>query len=67
MESGTAMADARALNDKIFGQVDERPWALPYVHAAFRAWWLAEYSGWYGESHDGSIPDNQVEDGQRKS
>jgi nuclear pore complex protein Nup205 len=64
MEAGTTMADARAFNDKIFSQVDEKPWTLPYVHATFRAWWLAEYSGWYGENHDGSIPENQLEDGQ---
>ncbi|OWP07075.1 hypothetical protein B2J93_6655 [Marssonina coronariae] len=60
---GRELADARALNDKIFERIDEKnAWALPYVHAAFRALWLAEYSSWYTEHSDGSIPNNQLED-----
>ena len=35
-------------------------WKLTYVHAAVRAWWLAEYSGWYGENYEGSLPQNQL-------
>jgi nuclear pore complex protein Nup205 len=58
------MADARTLNDSYFTQSDQDPWLLPYLQAAFRAWWLAEYSGWYGENADGTIPDNQLEDGK---
>jgi nuclear pore complex protein Nup205 len=58
------LTDARALNEKVFQQDDEKPWALPYVHAAFRAWWLAEYSGWYGENHDNALPDNQTQSGR---
>jgi nuclear pore complex protein Nup205 len=57
------LTDARALNQRVFQQDDEKPWILPYVHAAFRAWWLAEYSGWYGENHDSSVPDNQAQSG----
>ncbi|TVY19835.1 Nucleoporin [Lachnellula arida] len=60
-EGGGTMAEAKSLNDRLFAQ-DQNPWALSYVHAAFRAWWLAEYSGWYVEINDGSIPDNQLED-----
>lgn len=56
--------DARALNDRIIRHDDEKPWTLPYVHAAFRAWWLAEYSGWYGENHDSGLPENQIEEGK---
>ena len=56
--------DARALNQRVFQQDDDRPWTLPYVHAAFRAWWLAEYSGWYGENHDRNVPENQAQAGQ---
>ncbi len=55
--------DAKALNDRILRQDDEKPWTLPYVHAAFRAWWLTEYSGWYGENHDSGLPENQIEEG----
>jgi nuclear pore complex protein Nup205 len=58
------MAEARDLNDRFLAQNTQNTWALPYVHAAFRAWWLAEYSGWYVELNDGSIPENQIEDGK---
>jgi nuclear pore complex protein Nup205 len=58
------ISDARALNDRILLEDDEKPWKLPYVHAAFRAWWLAEYSGWYGENHDSHLPENQIEEGE---
>lgn len=27
--------------------MEPEQWTLPYVQAAFRAWWLAEYSGRY--------------------
>ena len=30
------------------------------MHAAVRAWWLAEYSGWYGENYEGPLPQNQL-------
>jgi nuclear pore complex protein Nup205 len=65
-ESGATIDDARKLNDQFMKPYDENPWALPYAHAAFRAWWLAEYSGWYGENYDGSIPENQLEDESRQ-
>ncbi|PBP25297.1 nuclear pore complex subunit [Diplocarpon rosae] len=62
-EGGRDLADARALNKKIFEDIDEKNvWVLPYVHAGFRVLWLAEYSSWYTEHSDGSIPDNQLED-----
>ncbi|RDL39756.1 Uncharacterized protein BP5553_04096 [Venustampulla echinocandica] len=61
-EGGGTMAEARAINDKFFGRAEQNTWSLTYVHAAFRVWWLAEYSGWYGENADGSIPDNQLAD-----
>jgi nuclear pore complex protein Nup205 len=57
------ITEARELNEKIFLHVDQSTWTLNYVHAAFRVWWLSEYSGWYGEYHDGSIPENQLEEG----
>jgi nuclear pore complex protein Nup205 len=64
IEGGGTMADARSLNNRFFAQPDQNSWPLSYLQAAFRAWWLAEYSGWYGENADGSIPDNQLDDGR---
>ncbi|KAG4031072.1 hypothetical protein MFRU_010g01970 [Monilinia fructicola] len=52
-EGGSTIQDARALDKKINVKTDQNSWVLPYAHAAFRAWWLAEYSGWYVEHHDG--------------
>jgi nuclear pore complex protein Nup205 len=63
-EGGASIEEARALNDKYLNQADEQPWLLPYVQAAFRAWWLAEYSSWYGEHYDGSLPQSQLDEGQ---
>ncbi|PVH73843.1 hypothetical protein DL98DRAFT_430549 [Cadophora sp. DSE1049] len=60
-EPGRDLIDARALNDKIFARVDDNhSWALTYVHATVKAFWLAEYSGWYVDHSDGSIPDEQL-------
>ncbi|KAK6594639.1 nuclear pore complex subunit [Botrytis cinerea] len=53
LEGGSTIQDARALDKKINVKTDQNAWVLPYAHAAFRAWWLAEYSGWYVEHHDG--------------
>ena len=63
-EGGGSIEGARTLNEKYLNQVDERPWPLPYVQAAFRVWWLAEYSGWYGEHYDGSLTQNQIDEGR---
>jgi nuclear pore complex protein Nup205 len=51
------------MNDKIFAQTDDNHWSLSYVHATFKALWLAEYSGWYWENQDGTLPESQLEDG----
>lgn len=32
---------------------DDETWTLPYLHAAVRAWWVAEYSGLFVEVADG--------------
>ncbi|RDW88663.1 hypothetical protein BP6252_00695 [Coleophoma cylindrospora] len=52
-EGGGTIEEARRLNEKFFPSPETKSWALPYVHAAFRAWWLAEYSGWYSENYGG--------------
>ncbi|CZS94378.1 related to nucleoporin [Rhynchosporium graminicola] len=62
-EPGRDMPDARALHNRIFARVDDsNTWALAYVHASVKVIWLAEYSGWYVEHSDGSIPDRQLAD-----
>ncbi|EAQ91321.1 hypothetical protein CHGG_03256 [Chaetomium globosum CBS 148.51] len=40
------LQQARQLNRVVCKQTDDS-WALPYLGAAVRAWWIAEYSGWY--------------------
>ncbi|KAL2200981.1 nucleoporin Nup186/Nup192/Nup205 [Corynascus similis CBS 632.67] len=40
------LQQARQLNGVVCKQSDDS-WALPYLGAAVRAWWIAEYSGWY--------------------
>jgi nuclear pore complex protein Nup205 len=66
---GHDLIQARALNNKLFPATDELPWALPYLQATVRAWWLAEYSGFYLEgAPESAIPPNtdlDEEDRQR--
>ncbi|OTA80434.1 hypothetical protein M434DRAFT_401761 [Hypoxylon sp. CO27-5] len=45
---------ARKLNRIIFQQTEEDTRTLPFLNAAIRAWWIAEYSGWYMEDAAGS-------------
>ncbi|CAG8973182.1 hypothetical protein HYALB_00008774 [Hymenoscyphus albidus] len=60
IEGGGHLDEAKTLNDKFFGQLDQNTWTLSYLHAAFRSWWLAEYSGWYGENSDVQIAANRL-------
>lgn len=41
------LQQARQLNQLVCKQGDEDSWTLPYLGAAVRAWWIAEYNGWY--------------------
>lgn len=67
-EGSGLIENARALNEKLLRQTDQDRWALHYVNAAFRVWWLAEYSGWYGENHvASSITGSVLEEGRLKS
>jgi len=61
-EGGGTLQEAKKLDDK-FNRPDQANWVLPYVHAAFRAWWLAEYGGWFGEHYDGSLQNFNLEEG----
>lgn len=45
-EGVSDLQQARQLNGVVIRPTDDA-WALPYLGAAVRAWWIAEYSGWY--------------------
>lgn len=46
-EGQNDITTARELNDLVCQTSDDNSWPLAYLHAAVRAWWLAEYSGFY--------------------
>lgn len=52
-EGTGSVEQARELNNVICQQSDDDTRQLPYLHAAIRAWWIAEYSGWYMEGAAG--------------
>ncbi|KAL2017025.1 hypothetical protein VTK56DRAFT_2669 [Thermocarpiscus australiensis] len=41
------LQQARQLNEVVCKSGDDDAWALANLGAAVRAWWIAEYSGWY--------------------
>ncbi|TLS28723.1 hypothetical protein PpBr36_00589 [Pyricularia pennisetigena] len=47
---------ARSLNQKIVN--DETSWSLPFLYAAVKVWWIAEYSGFYVE---GPVSDPSID------
>ncbi|RCI09199.1 hypothetical protein L249_1469 [Ophiocordyceps polyrhachis-furcata BCC 54312] len=58
-EGGHDLIKVRELNNKLLSPVDESSWSLPQLQAAFRAWWLAEYSGFYlDDPPEAAIPPN---------
>lgn len=65
-EGSGYVEQARKLNSIVCGRPDEGT-RLPYLGAAIRAWWVAEYSGWYLEDAPGSVlPNINVDEGQNK-
>ncbi|KAL0473293.1 nucleoporin Nup186/Nup192/Nup205 [Neurospora intermedia] len=50
---GGDVEPARQLNEFICGRTAEDVWAIPSLGAAVRAWWIAEYSGWYHDDYAG--------------
>lgn len=48
------LRQARELNTLICKQSDDDYWAMAYLGATVRAWWIAEYSGWYLDDPMGS-------------
>ncbi|KAH7243377.1 nucleoporin Nup186/Nup192/Nup205 [Fusarium redolens] len=67
-EGGYDLIKARELHGKLF-PTDGPLWPLSQLQAAFRAWWLAEYSGFYvDDPPEAAIPPNtdlDEEDRQR--
>ncbi|KAF3063540.1 hypothetical protein GL218_01126 [Daldinia childiae] len=66
-EGSGNVEQARRLNQLVC-QPDDNARPLPFLNAAIRAWWIAEYSGWYMEDAAGSgLPgvDVDEEDKQR--
>ncbi|KAM4068158.1 eukaryotic nucleoporin family protein [Hirsutella rhossiliensis] len=58
-EGGYDLIRVRELNNKLLPPADDSTWPLPQLHAAFRAWWLAEYSGFYlDDPPESAIPPN---------
>ncbi|KAH7037690.1 nucleoporin Nup186/Nup192/Nup205 [Microdochium trichocladiopsis] len=53
-EGSGYVEQARKLNDVVCGPPDDAA-RLTYLGAAIRAWWVAEYSGWYLEDAPGSV------------
>ncbi|KAI4289642.1 MAG: hypothetical protein L6R35_001084 [Caloplaca aegaea] len=60
-ESGGSDQEATSLHRKIMDGKDSSTWALRNLQAAFKTWWLAEYSGWHLELRLGSsVQDTDV-------
>ncbi|PHH90693.1 hypothetical protein CDD83_2914 [Cordyceps sp. RAO-2017] len=58
-EGGYDLIKVRELNHKLLPPADDSTWPIPHLHAAFRAWWLAEYSGFYlDDPPEAAIPPN---------
>ncbi|KAK3391860.1 nucleoporin Nup186/Nup192/Nup205 [Sordaria brevicollis] len=51
--NGGDVEPVRQLNEFICGRTAEDVWAIPSLGAAVRAWWIAEYSGWYHDDYAG--------------
>ncbi|KAI1437715.1 nucleoporin Nup186/Nup192/Nup205 [Xylaria sp. CBS 124048] len=53
-EGHGSIEQARKLNTLICRQSESTARPLPFLDAAVKAWWIAEYSGWYMEDAAGS-------------
>lgn len=62
-DGSSDLEEAKRLNEKFFAD-DHTHWNLVYLHAAVRAWWLAEYSSFFGEAHNGGLTEGQLDAGQ---
>ncbi|KAI5863075.1 nucleoporin Nup186/Nup192/Nup205 [Durotheca rogersii] len=67
-EGSGSVEQARKLDALVYQQLDDDVRTLPFLNATIRAWWIAEYSGWYMEDAAGSgLPNIDIdeEDKQR--
>lgn len=53
-EGSGSVEQARNLNAIVCQQPESLTGRLPFLDAAIRCWWIAEYSGWYMEDAAGS-------------
>ncbi|KAI0534656.1 nucleoporin Nup186/Nup192/Nup205 [Xylaria digitata] len=53
-EGTGSIEQARKLNAIVCQQSESTTSTLPFIDAAVRCWWIAEYSGWYMEDAAGS-------------
>ncbi|KAI1457229.1 nucleoporin Nup186/Nup192/Nup205 [Annulohypoxylon moriforme] len=53
-EGSGSVEQARKLNGIVCQQSEDEVRSLPFLSAALRAWWIAEYSGWYMDDAAGS-------------
>lgn len=53
-EGSGSVEQARKLNALICQQPEAPVSTLPFLDAAIKAWWIAEYSGWYMDDAAGS-------------
>ncbi|KAK5629673.1 hypothetical protein RRF57_005388 [Xylaria bambusicola] len=54
-EGSGSVEQARKLNAIICQQPETSTGTLPFLDAAVKCWWIAEYSGWYMEDAAGSV------------
>ncbi|PHH78159.1 hypothetical protein CDD82_3177 [Ophiocordyceps australis] len=67
-EGACDLIQARELNSQLLPPADDSTWPLPHVHAAFRVWWVAEYSGFYRDDppEDALPPDTDLDQEDRE-
>jgi nuclear pore complex protein Nup205 len=64
-EGSGSVEQARKLNAIICQQPESTTRAIPFLDAAVRAWWIAEYSGWYMDDAAGSsLPNVDLDEGK---
>lgn len=59
-EGGMDLTRVRELHSKLFATADDSAWPLPYLQAAFKTWWLAEYAGYWIDEPAG-IPESEID------
>lgn len=64
-EGSGSVEQARKLNRFVCQQSDDDTRTVPFLNAAIRAWWIAEYSGWYMDDAAGSgLPNVDIDEGE---